>query len=312
MNFIKAINTGRYILNSKVPVFVAIFLATIFCGRVSAQQKLLEFGLWADCQYADIDDTQSRTYRASKDRLHEAIAEFNRLKLPFSISLGDIVDRDYKNFTDLEPVLATADSTIYYVLGNHDFMPSGEQMAQKTLAEGIEEPYYYSIVKGGVRVIILNTNELTLYSSRYSEFERARTLRYRDSLQMAGVALYDMNGSVSATQLQWLEDELKQAQKYGQIVIVMSHHPLLYLFNQVVAQNAEQIRAVLERYSCVKAHLGGHFHHGGYAKRKGIHYLIVSGMVEKNEDDYFSKITIFDDRIVVEGNSGHKREMKFN
>lgn len=309
---IKAILVGCYAFRSKAPIIVAFCFTTIFCNNLFAQQKLLEFGLWADCQYADIEDTRSRAYRASKDRLHEAIMEFNRLKLPFSISLGDIIDRGYENFTTLCPILSKADSTIYYVLGNHDFMTNREQMALKTSVQGLEEPYYYSIEKGRVKIIVLNTNELTLYSSRYSQSDRTQTLLYRDSLKRAGVAFYDMNGSVSSAQLKWLEGELTEAEKLGQIVVVMSHHPLLHFVDLVVAQNASQVRTVLERYSCVKAHLSGHFHSGGYAKGKDIHYLVVSGMVEKNEADYFSKITIFDDRIVVEGNSGHQREMKFN
>lgn len=130
-----------------------------------ATQPLLRTAIIADCQYASIDDTAERSYRNSKQRLSQAIKYFNDQRVNFTISLGDIIDGDIASFDSLCPILSLADSAMYHVLGNHDFLGDSTLNHKMHSALNLSQPYYYSISVEGVRLILLNTNERTLYAA---------------------------------------------------------------------------------------------------------------------------------------------------
>ena len=108
--------------------FLKITLPILGVGAkpLMAQEKKAElpeitFGVIADPQYADADARGSRFYRNSLKKLDSAIAELNKHELKFTVTLGDVIDRDFKSFADIMPIYKKAKAPQTYVLGNHDF-----------------------------------------------------------------------------------------------------------------------------------------------------------------------------------------------
>ena len=72
-------------------------------------------------QYCDAPPYKNLYFRNSPDKLGKVILEFNKHKLDFVINLGDLIDRDWKNFDGILPLFEKIEEPVYHVLGNHDF-----------------------------------------------------------------------------------------------------------------------------------------------------------------------------------------------
>ena len=128
-----------------------------------SEKPLVTFGVVADAQY-DRDTTvgvHGRRYHLAIERLSEAISVFNdRENIAFTVSLGDIIDRNHLCFPDLQPVLAKSKVKIHYVYGNHDYTHSYDPKGQKAFFKMVgQDDSYYSFVEGGVRFIVMNDND---------------------------------------------------------------------------------------------------------------------------------------------------------
>lgn len=240
--------------------FVLLFLS-VLCASY-AQEPVLRFGIFADCQYALQDKGGSRRYTLSNKKLGEAISTFNTGGTAFNVSLGDLVDADIECTRVLEPILATSSRKIYHLMGNHDFLR--DSMEQHVKIMQLEKPFYYSVVDSGVRLIFLNSTQF------------------------------------DDTQLAWLESELEVAQKSDKMVFIMSHHPIFYYLNFGVIPNNNAVRELLEKYSVVKACFSGHVHFGCYAEVGGIHYLTLKGMLD-TDNNRFAIVNVYPDFIKVDG-----------
>lgn len=228
-----------------------------------AQEPLLKIGLFADCQFAQTDkEGSSRQYTRSATKLEQAIAWFNAEKVDFTVSLGDLVDANIESAEELAPILAKAHQPIRHVMGNHDLLPKERLRMEQIL--GLAEPYYYSLVENGVRIIVLNST------------------------------------NVSQEQTKWIAEEFKTAQNAGEITIIMSHHPIYYPFGIGIMANSTQIREQIESDHTVHACFSGHVHLGGYTELNGVHYLTLKGMVESPNNRH-AIINIYTDRIEVVG-----------
>lgn len=281
-----------------------ILLLFLLCNTLFAQQYRLNIGLFADCQSAQSERNGSRFYTKSPAKLAEAIETFNNEKVDMIVSLGDFVDADIASMEELVPIAAKATSHIYHMLGNHDFLQTDFDRALEIM--DIKAPYYYSVVQNGVRLVMLNSNERTIYSTQEGTSDRKDAEVYIAQLKDDGALnALPYNGAIGPKQLEWLESELQLAEKSGEIVVVMSHHPLLYPIDVITALNSKQVRGVLEKYSCVKAHISGHHHMGGYSEVNGIHYLILKGMVD-TENNRYAIAKIYDDRIEIDGRADEK------
>lgn len=113
------------------------------------------------------------------------------------------------------------------------------------------------------------------------------------------------NGGISQKQLDWLEQELIDADSQGQLVIVFGHvclHPassdatcLLWNYDQVVE--------VFSRHPSVIAYMSGHAHQPGHAvDANGIHYVVFHGVIESDPSSQaFATVSLYKDRIEIEG-----------
>ena len=65
------------------------------------------------------------------------------------------------------------------------------------------------------------------------------------------------NGAIGEEQLQWFDNQLRQAENQNRKVAVFCHFPLLPYESHTLWNQAEII-SVIENYNCVKLWLNGH------------------------------------------------------
>lgn len=82
--------------------------------------------------------------------------------------------------------------------------------------------------------------------------------------------LFYSEGALSRRQLAYLRDELEAALELGEIVIVLSHHPTSSLDRDGGGEvDGAELRAVLNEFRNVAAHLAGHTHRNRVSDRGG-------------------------------------------
>lgn len=263
-------------------------------------KPLIRFGIISDIQYCDCDPNGSRIYRNSLQKLTNCVQELNGEKLAFTLNLGDIVDRDAER--SLEPVLqilSKSKSPVYNLPGNHDYdgVKDNSWLYQKLGMPGA----YYSIKKKKWRFIMLNSNEVASYANIDNTPKATELKEMLDVIkmnQMKNGAPY--NGGVGKEQLAWLENELKDAQKRKESVIVFSHHPF-GCAESLAALDAKTVTALLKQYQNVKALIAGHHHAGAACEVDGITCIVTEGMVETEDTNAFGVVEIYKDRILLNG-----------
>eukprot|EP00611_Tribonema_gayanum_P032463 TRINITY_DN9715_c0_g1_i4.p2 TRINITY_DN9715_c0_g1~~TRINITY_DN9715_c0_g1_i4.p2 ORF type:complete len:229 (-),score=78.58 TRINITY_DN9715_c0_g1_i4:131-817(-) len=207
------------------------------------------------------------------------------------------------------------------MVGNHCLynMPR----AQLNKAFNIHSPEadcsYYSFVHQGFRFIILDGYDISAegWAVGHPKSAVALTLLATvnpnrnqnspeglDGLQRRFVRF---NGGVGPQQLRWLRQELQEAGRQKQRVVVCSHQPLhpesaapvclLWNYASVLSLLWERPRGE------VVAVFAGHAHRGGYVRdEQGIHHQVVEACLETPPgQDAHALVYAYEDRLVVEG-----------
>ena len=285
-------------------LFIGI-CALLGAMTAAAQEPLLRFGVFADAQY-DPDATENtlhRYYARSRERLADAIEAFNGEGVDFTVSLGDLIDRSADALADILPVLGAAQKPVYYVYGNHDYPQPYDKNVQKQIFKTLgQDDRYRSIDCGKVRIILLNTNEIALYSSKKGSKGYVRAEAICQTAKDAGLPYAKKyNGAVSAKQLSWLKKELKKARKKGQKVLVMGHSPIAPETGKCLSLNAAAIRDILSANAdIVLGYLAGHEHKGGLEMLGAIPCLTFKGMCEGTANRY-AIVSVYDTGLIVRG-----------
>lgn len=284
--------------------FLSLLSASIFCILLSAciskPSQTIRIGLIADIQYCDCETRGSRFYRNSLQKLEEAVNDLNQEKVQFTVNLGDLVDRDIPNNLDaILTRLQKLENGVYNTSGNHDYDGVTDNEA---LYKQLGMPSaYYSFSKGDWRFVVLNTNEVASYSNvdgTALEVELdAMMERIRESGRENGAPY---NGGISKKQLDWLKQELEDAQKGNEKVIVFSHHPL-YAAPGLTALNDLEILEVLSAYPCVKAGICGHHHSGDFGTYNGIPFITTEGMIETENSNAYGVLELTEKQIILTG-----------
>ena len=100
--------------------------------------------------------------------------------------------------------------------------------------------------------------------------------------------------------MEWIRYQLERAAINEESVICLCHMPMMPLGGKYTLFNSPEVTQVLESSPWVKAVITGHHHPGSYDMKGGIHYLSMQGMVQ-GEDNSYSIIEIYEDRIEVKG-----------
>ena len=256
--------------------------------------ELLRFGLITDAQYADAEANGERHYRATPDKLRAAVADLATRRLPFTLHLGDFIDRDFASFARLLPLLDGLGHPVRHLLGNHDFAVADDEKRRVAATLGLPHDYY-TFRAGPVRFLMLDTNALAAFKNAAAP-EPAAGERPRKS-------------GVDPRQLAWLDRELAAAGNAGEIALVCGHHPLA---GPLPLENAGEVLALLARHRCVKAYLNGHNHDGAYAVHDGIHCVTFRSILHRPETNAWAVVRVLADRLVIDGHGREEsRELVF-
>ncbi len=289
-------------MNRRKFIGISTAAVSLSSARGATEEKpQLTFGLITDVQYADADSEGERHYRESPGKLKAAVEWLAAKKLPFTLHLGDFIDRDYGSFAVVLPLLEPLGHPVRHLLGNHDYtvpdMEKGRIVRTLTMAHD-----YYQFQSSGVRFVMLDTNDRSTYKYAQGSPQDLESEALLKKLAAENVnSAKPWNGGIATAQLEWLEKELAAADAAKEPVILCGHHPLLPENGYQVWNNAE-VLAVIDRHSCVKAYFNGHNHAGAEAVRNGIPYITFKSVLHEPGVNSYSGIRLFADRLEIEGN----------
>jgi len=264
----------------------------------------LSIGLIADAQYADAEPGGTRYYRASLRKLEEAVAHFQGLDLAFCVSLGDLIDRDWRSYDTILAPLEGLRHPIHHVLGNHDFEVAPDRKPAVPRRLGLTRRYA-ALDRGAWCFVLLDTTEVSLFAHAASTPEHAEAAAALQALKETGASnAQTWNGAVSERQLDWFDATCRSAAKAGRRVIVFAHHPV-YPENNHNAWNSARILEAIDRHPNVVAWFNGHNHAGGFGVRNGVPFITLRGMVETPDANAYAVLHVHADRLEL---AGHGRE----
>ena len=258
---------------------------------------IFSFGVIADCQYCNVKvpKTAARQYAFSTAKLTKCVEHLNRLKLRFVVHLGDFIDRDFKSFSDVMPIYDMLRVDRYHVLGNHDFSVADEYKAKVPAALGLKSRYYQFRYQG-YRFIALDGNDVSLHAYPASDPRHKAAAAVHKKLPSGTPA---WNGAIGQSQLDWLKNELGEAELSGERVILFCHFPV-YPENVHNLWNASEVMAVVRENRSVVAYMNGHNHAGNYGRLANRHFVTFKGMVD-TDDTAYAIVNVHSDRLEVKG-----------
>ena len=274
-------------------------------GTNAAEKPLVSFGLLTDVQYADADPEGERHYRASIPKLKAAVADLAKQDLPFSLHLGDFIDRDFASFAAVLPLLKPLGHPVHHLLGNHDYTVADPMKGSVPSTLGMPGDYYV-FRNSGVRFAMLDTNDISTYKhTEGSEADRAAEAELAKLRTSKAANAKPWNGMVSAKQLEWLEQELSKADAADEPMIVCGHHPLLPADGHGV-WNSGELPPLFRRHRSMRAYLCGHNHAGGEVVVEGLPFITLKSILHQPDVTAYSVIRLYKDRLVIEGRGREK------
>ena len=269
---------------------------------MSLEKPFLRFGVLADPQYADAEPWAllDRYYRNSIIKLEEAFGVLNGEDLSFVVTLGDLVDKDWESF---DPVLAAYKGLkheSFLMPGNHDFSVAPERLGEVHARLGMPAAWH-DFSRGGIRFIIIDGNEVSLFSAPEGGPRHAAAKARLDALTSEGaINAKEWNGGISDEQFTWLEATLAKAKAAGEQAIVMGHYPL-YPENEHNLWGGERLIELFERSGNVIAYLNGHNHVGNLGRHGSTWYVNFKGIVDTEKENAFAVVELYPDRIEITG-----------
>ncbi|RAX43086.1 metallophosphoesterase [Rhizobium tropici] len=263
---------------------------------------LFRFGVIADPQYADLEPnlTLNRYPAKSLDKLRNAIEEFNRHDLAFVVTLGDIIDREWKSFDAILPVYEILRHPKYFLLGNHDFAVAPQNLGSVPARVGMPAAYY-DFSHCGYRFIALDGNEISLFAPPEGDPRRQEAKNLMKALDRAGALNGQRwNGAISDAQYDWLAAKLREAKAAGEKVFILNHYPV-FPENGHNALDSDRMLALLAEHDHVVAYLNGHNHAGNFGAVEGTYFVNFKGMVDTEDSSAYAIVSVHADRLDIEG-----------
>jgi manganese-dependent ADP-ribose/CDP-alcohol diphosphatase len=292
----------RQVLRLAIPALGGAFLSDkLLAAPAASERPLFSFGLLGDPQYADINPSGSRHYRASLGKLKACIARLNQEDLEFVVTVGDIIDRDFASIAPIMKIYEGLKAEHRSLLGNHDFSVDDEFKAKVPAALGMKARYL-SDTRKGWRFIRLDANELAGYAHAKGSPQFQETQKNLQALRASGGdQAKRYSHGIGDQQMAWLRQELEDSAAQGQRALVFNHFPAMRKGIPARSWNSKELVTLLEEHKHAVAYFNGHHHGGNYHQHKGIHYLNVKGMVETAEDTAYSIVNVYPDRLEIHG-----------
>lgn len=269
-------------------------------GMTDPGEKLFSFGLIADPQYADAETKGNRFYRNSLKKLEHCIDELNKYDLEFTVTLGDLIDRDYSGFDKVLPILYKSNAELHNVLGNHDFEVE-EKYKKEVRSRLNNKKGYFDFTHGNFNFIILDGSDLSTFGREKGSKAYSLAMEKLKELKSSGQNnANDWNGGFGSKQLKWLEQKLQKSSRLNKRIIVFCHWPLIPENGTQLLDN-QKVLALINQYDNVTAWISGHHHSGGYHKEGSIHHLTMKGMVESERETAFGVVDVYKNQLVLNG-----------
>jgi len=262
----------------------------------------LRFGIVADPQYAPIEPNlrSGRYYANSLGKLRQAVEAFNTQDLSFVATLGDVIDRHWDSFGAIMPVYDGLRHETRFVLGNHDFAVAEDDLGSVVPAARMDAPWY-DFAKGSTRFIVLDGNDISLFSTPAGSERRALAAERLARLRQSGAPnAQAWNGSVGEEQTRWLDERLGAADAAGERAIVLCHYPV-YPPNDHNLWNAEELVDLALSHRSFAVWMNGHNHAGNYGELDGRHFVTFRGMVDTPDTSAYAIVTLHADRMEIAG-----------
>lgn len=293
--------------------FLALSTAAVSAtkaGATPAGAPIISFGLTTDVQYADADPQGERHFRESIPKLKAAVADLAQEMLPFTLHLGDVIDRDFSSFATILPLFGPLGHPVRHLLGNHDYTVAEAEKSRIVSTLGMPADYY-AFTASGVRFVMLDTNDLSTYKHPAgSAPDRESEAEIRKLTAANSSNAKSWNGGVSSTQLAWLDKELATADAAKMPAIVCGHHPILPEEGHQ-AWNNRAIFGMLERHPSARAYLCGHNHAGAEVISNAVPCITFKSILHEPEVTAYAVLRLFKDRLVIDGRGREKsREIK--
>ncbi|AXV14717.1 phosphatase [Neorhizobium sp. SOG26] len=269
---------------------------------MTSENPILRFGVLADPQYADAEPwlLLDRYYRNSLKKLQDAIAVLNAEDLAFVVTLGDLIDRDWRSFGPVLEVYRKLRHESILLPGNHDFSVAPEWLGEVHARLKMPHPWHH-FTRGGIRFVVIDGNEVSLFSSPKGDPRHAEARRLLEEMAAEGKPnAKEWNGGIGAEQFAWLTQVLSEAKRAGEKVIVFGHYPL-YPENEHNLWGAERLAELFARSGNVLAYLNGHNHAGNLGRHGSTWYVNFKGMVDTEHENTFAVAEVFQDRIEIIG-----------
>jgi len=257
--------TRRHFLKATGLTVAGLSLST---SRVlAAEGDKVSFGIVTDAHYADRPG-KGRVYNESLKKMTECVKLMNDKKVDFVVELGDFKDQgqpateesSLAYLSAIEKVFAQFKGPRYHVLGNHDMDSiSKKQFQQRVENTGIDkEATYYAYDCKGVHFVVLDA----CFTGKGAPYDHGK-FGWRDTC-------------IPPKELQWLKKDLASTDK----PVIVFVHQLLCGEGNVYANNAAEVRKMLQEDKNVLGVFNGHHHGGKYTCIEGIHYYTLKAMVE--------------------------------
>ena len=282
-------------------LLVAIVLAYASVSIAYPQHEVLfSFGVIADVQYADAEKAGKRDYRNSLGKLEKCIGEFNNHNLSFTITLGDLIDRDYSSFDKTLPIIDRSIAPVYHVIGNHDFSVE-EEFRKEVRGRLNNRKGYFDFTVDDIVFMVLDGTDLSTFGTKKESKQYDLAIAKHKEITEAGFNnAYTWNGGIGSKQLQWLEKKLRRATHDNKSVVLFCHWPLLPE-NGTQLWNIREVLNLINKHENVIAWISGHHHAGGYHKSENIHHLTIKGMVEAQNETSCGIIDVYPGKLVLTG-----------
>lgn len=280
---------------------MAASLSPVATRAAEDEKPVLTFGLITDVQYADVAPNRERHYRESPGKLKDAVAWLAKQNLPFTLHLGDFIDRDYAAFATVLPLLEPLGHPVKHLMGNHDYDVADGEKAKIVATLGMPADYY-SFSQSGIRFVMLDTNDLSVY-----KYPEGSPKDVEATAVLAGLASRNLpnakpwNGGLSQAQLQWLDKELSTADAAKERVILCGHHPLQPADGYEVWES-QGLLDLIDKHPSVSAYFCGHQHGGAEVVRNGVPYITFKSVLHEPGVNSYSAIRIFKDKLEIVGN----------
>lgn len=249
-------------LNSFITLALALFL--VMCLRLwGANISTVKFAQISDVHFStDLINKSYRMTADSKDLIADAVKQINNTpNIDFVVFTGDMVNKPFKKELDaFLPYASMLKYKWYPVLGNHDVCLGGFISKSKLLEFlrknnpnfDFEKTYYAFYPKKDFKCIVLDTIIDTRLTS---------------------------NGEIDATQLKWLDNELKKAQ--DKIILIFMHVPIIEPMNSPSHRliNSKEVLAVLDKYDMPIAVFSGHYHTTKITQRNNTLHISTPALI---------------------------------